>query len=140
MPPIRRWPGLVAVLALWTGTAHAETATTPSATPGASAPTADKRTGLAGWEALKGNTITGRSASATYSEYFDPAGAVRLVDADGLSTGTWTVQNNKVCFDFPDDDEHSCTAFEVTGTSGTATEDDGSVLRFDILPGNSKGL
>ena len=140
MPPIRRSFWLIAALAACTGSAHAETPTAPSVTAGAVAPGTEKRTGMAAWDALKGNTITGRSAGETYSEYFDPAGTVRTVDADGLSTGTWAVQNNKVCFDFPDDDEHSCTAFEVTGTSGTATDDDGGVLRFDILPGNSKGL
>ena len=95
--------------------------------------------GTAAWKALVGNTITGKTSTGTFSEYFDPAGAVRYVDQDGLSAGTWSVQGDRVCVEFPDDDERSCSIFAVTGSEGTS-EEDGNTIRFDVLPGNAKGL
>lgn len=113
-----------------------------SATPAAPAETAApaKLTGLAAWERLKGNTLDGKSAGQTVVEFFDPAGAVKYVDKDGPSTGTWAVQHDKVCFDFPEEDDRTCTTFAVTGDTGTAVDDDGETLKFTILPGNAKGL
>lgn len=101
---------------------------------------ADTATGTAAWEKLKGNTITGKVTGQSFSEFFDPGGSVRYVDKDGLSTGTWSVQPPKVCFDFPDDDDRSCSVFTVTGSTGTVVDDDGTTVRFTIESGNSKGL
>lgn len=100
----------------------------------------DKLTGAAAWAALRGNTITSKSAVETFAEYFDPSGTVKYVDQDGPSSGTWAVKDDKVCLDFPDSDEAVCLTFEVTGTTGSSVADDGATVRFDILPGNSKGL
>lgn len=115
------------------------TTAAPEATP---APTSspDTVSGAAAWERLKGNTITGKISGQPFSEFFDPAGGVRYVDKDGLSTGTWAVQNAKVCFDFPDDDDRSCSTFTVVGASGSSVDDDGETMHFTIEPGNSKGL
>ena len=131
----------LAVMALSTPMAVAQEAApaAPSATA-APAPTSGPLTGLAAWERLKGNTIDGKAAGQGFSEYFDPAGGVKYVDKDGPSAGTWAVQNGKVCFDFPEDDDRSCSVFEVNGATGTAKDDDGTVVRFDILAGNAKGL
>lgn len=96
--------------------------------------------GAAAWTVLKGNTILGKAAGEDFSDYFDPDGAVRHVDGNGLSAGTWSLQGDKVCLDFPEDDERTCLAFEVTGGAGTAVGDDGTPLRFTVEPGNSKGL
>lgn len=104
------------------------------------APAGAALSGAAAWEALKGNTILGKVAGEDFSDYFDPGGAVRHVDGNGQSAGTWAVQGDKVCLDFPEDDERSCLAFEVTGSTGTAVDDDGTPLRFTVEPGNSKGL
>lgn len=112
----------------------------PSATAPGDAAAPAKLTGLAAWERLKGNTVDGKSAGQTVVEFFDAGGGVKYVDKDGLSTGTWAVQKDKVCFDFPDEDDRTCTTFEVTGSSGTAVDDDGETLKFTILPGNAKGL
>lgn len=122
-------------------TAQAPLAVAQTATPAAPADTAPATlTGLAAWERLKGNTVDGKAAGQTVVEFFDPSGSVKYVDKDGLSTGTWAVQKDKVCFDFPDEDDRTCTTFEVTGSSGTAVDDDGETLKFSILPGNAKGL
>ncbi len=96
--------------------------------------------GAAAWAAIKGNTVAGKAAGEDFSDYFDPGGAVRHVDGNGLSAGTWALQGDKVCLDFPDDDERTCLFFEVTGAAGTAVGDDGTPMRFTVEPGNSKGL
>jgi hypothetical protein len=104
-------------------------------------PAAGTLTGLAAWNALVGNTITGKSVGDSFSEFFDPGGSVKYVDKNGASSGTWAVQGGKVCIDFPEDDDRSCPKFEVTGKTGTYVDDDGgAVIHFEILPGNSKGL
>ncbi len=103
------------------------------ATPG-------KLSGAAAWAVLVGNTISGKIAGEDFSDYFDPGGAVRHVDGNGLSAGTWSLQGDKVCLDFPDDDERSCLTLEVEGSAGTALDDDGTPIRFAVETGNSKGL
>lgn len=115
------------------------TTSRPEASPLPS-PQPDSVGGATAWERLKGNTITGKISGQPFSEYFDPAGGVRYVDKDGLSTGTWAVQNAKICFDFPDDDDRSCSTFTVKDKSGSAVDDDGETMHFTIEPGNSKGL
>ncbi len=122
------------LLGLLPAAAVAQDATPPSS--GAAAPV----TGAAAWARLLGNTIVGRVAGDSFAEYFDPGGSVRYVDKDGVSTGTWAVKGDRVCFAFPEEDERSCDGFEVAGTIGTSTDDDGTAVHFDIQPGNSKGL
>ena len=104
------------------------------------APAGVALSGAAAWEAIKGNTILGKVAGEDFSDYFDPGGAVRHVDGNGQSAGTWAVQGDKVCLDFPEDDERSCLSFEVTGATGTAVDDAGTPLRITVEPGNTKGL
>ncbi len=144
-------PALAALAVASVAAAFAQDSSTPAATPppapaapSTAAPLApappEKLVGLVAWERLKGNTIEGRTSGDPFAEYFEAGGGVRYVDKDGLSTGTWSVQKNKVCFDFPEDDDRSCSTFEVTGDAGFSTDDDGSVVRFKIVPGNSKGL
>ncbi|UDL95045.1 hypothetical protein LGH83_01925 [Lichenihabitans sp. PAMC28606] len=118
----------------------APTATTAAPSAATAPSAAEKLTGLSAWKALVGNTISGRSGDEMFSQYFDAGGKVRYVDQNGLSTGTWAVQGERVCFDFPEDDDHSCSAFEVTGSSGSAIDQDGAAIKFDITSGNSKGL
>ena len=110
----------------------------PATAPPEAAP--ESVTGAAAWERLKGNTITGKIGGQPFSEFFDPAGGVRYVDKDGLSTGTWTVQSTKVCFEFPDDDDRSCSTFTLKGAAGSSIDDDGETMHFAVEPGNSKGL
>ena len=119
---------------------------TPAAAPAASAPTAPASpaapsvTGAAAWDRLKGNTITGLVGVQPFTEFFDAGGGVKYVDKDGISSGTWAVQGAKVCFDFPEDDDRSCSTFAVEGTTGSAMDDDSAVTKFTIEAGNSKGL
>ena len=120
--------------------ARAQGAAPAPATPPVAAALAEKKTGAAAWAALVGNTISGSSGAEAFTEFFEAGGGVKYVDKNGPSAGTWALQGAKVCFDFPDDDDRTCSAFEVTGSTGTAVDDDGTTARFDILTGNAKGL
>lgn len=130
----------LALLAAAACPAAAQTANPEPPAAAAAPPPPDSVTGTAAWDRLKGNTITGKASGQTFSEFFDPAGGVRYVDKDGLSTGTWTLQSAKVCFDFPEDDDRSCSTFTIKGAAGFSVDDDGETMHFSIEPGNSKGL
>lgn len=125
-----------ALLGVLSGACEVSAQAADAAPPGVAAPVS----GAAAWARLVGNTIVGRVAGDSFAEYFDPGGTVRYVDKDGASAGTWTVKADRVCFEFPEEDERSCDAFEVVGTSGTSTDEDGTAVHFEMQPGNSKGL
>ena len=96
--------------------------------------------GNAAWQALVGNTIVVTSKSGSYMEYFQPDGTIRHVDQDGKAVGRWSLGDGKVCLDFPDEDDRTCVAPHVSGTTGSFADQDGAKDQFEILPGNPKGL
>lgn len=98
-------------------------------------------TGLAAWNALVGNTITGKNDDdVEIVELFRRDGTSRLLIGNKIQTGKWAVKGQKVCFEYPTDDEETCYGLEVSGAIATFTEDDGSGRRYTILPGNPKAL
>ena len=108
-----------------------------AAPPAASAPLS----GLAAWNSLLGNTISGKDTDGNpLVEYYSDKGTVKQLLDDETSTGKWSFKDNKVCFEFPDDDEESCYGVKVDGSIATFTDSDGKGKRYDILPGNPKKL
>lgn len=99
-----------------------------------------KAEGASAWQALVGNTIVAKSKTGAYTEFFEADGTVRHVDADGKSKGKWALQGDKVCFDYADEDDHTCVTVQVTGSTGTFVDEDSARDTFDILPGNAKSL
>lgn len=99
-----------------------------------------KLDGAAAWQALVGNTVVATTKTGSYTEFYEPGGAIRRVDADGATKGQWTQDGPKVCFDYPDDDDHVCLNVAVQGSSGRFTDADGTADTFQILPGNAKNL
>ena len=97
-------------------------------------------TGAAAWQALVGNTIVADTRAGNYTEFFLADGSVMHLDQDGRTTGTWVLKDAKVCFDYPEDDDHICTDLEVAGSKGAFIDPDGSRDAFQILPGNAKKL
>ena len=117
---------------------HTETRTTR---PSPETPAAPSRmTGPAAWKTLVGNTIVASSKGGSYTEFFASDGTVKHVDSDGLSKGKWALQGDKVCFDYPEEDDRSCVSLEVTGTKGVFVDEDGTKDLFDVMPGNAKNL
>ena len=121
----------------WAQSTPAPAADAPA--PAASA-TPGKLTGAAAWQLLVGNTAVAQSHDGGYTEFFAPDGVVKHLDRDGKATGKWTLQGEKVCFDFADEDDRSCVQVEVTGQKGAFIDEDKARDTFDVLTGNAKGL
>jgi pyruvate/2-oxoglutarate dehydrogenase complex dihydrolipoamide acyltransferase (E2) component len=97
-------------------------------------------TGLAAWNALVGNSISGKNSDGdALTEYYLRDGTVKQLADDETATGKWTVKGEKVCFKYPDEDE-DCYRITVDGDVATFTEDDGSGRRYQVLKGNPKKL
>jgi hypothetical protein len=113
-----------------------------AAPPAAAKPIAPRRlTGLDAWNALVGNTIAGKNSDGDpLFELYLKNGTVKQLDDDETATGKWSIKGGKVCFEFPDDDAETCYGVTVEGNIATFTDDDGSGKRYEILPGNPKGL
>ena len=127
-------------------------AATPAAPPAAAAapprPAASaapaatqKLTGLAAWNVLVGNSISGKNEDGDpIVEYYLANGTVKQLVDDEISTGKWAVRGKTVCFEYPDDDDETCYEVAVDGTVATFTDEDGSGRRYEILKGNPKKL
>lgn len=114
------------------GVAQAAAAASAAATP-------SKLTGRAAWTALVGNSITGEDDGAALVEYYAPNGTAKSMSGREVSTGTWTVRGDQVCFKYPRE-AAACYTLEVSGDAVTFYEKDGSGSRYTLLKGNPKKL
>jgi hypothetical protein len=105
----------------------------------ADAPAA-KLTGAAAWQQLVGNTVVAEARSGGYTEFYGTDGAVIHLDKDGKAKGRWTLEGDKVCFDFPEEDDRSCVNVSLDGRKGAFVDEDASQDTFTLLPGNAKAL
>ena len=117
----------------------AQAAPTPSAPSADSAP-AQKLVGIAAWNQLVGNSITGKENGETLVEYYAADGTAKSMTGNEISTGTWALVGEAVCFKYTDSDETECYKVEVTGNFVTYTDRNGTGNRYEILKGNPKGL
>lgn len=99
-----------------------------------------KLEGAAAWQKLVGNTAVVTTKGGSYTEFYEPNGNLRRIDADGATKGQWAQDGAQVCFDYPDDDDRVCLRVAVQGASGSFTDPDGTADTFQILPGNAKTL
>lgn len=113
---------------------------TPSSAPAVSVPAIGKVKGAAAWQLLVGNTVIAKSHDGGYTEFYASEGAVQHLDRDGKATGKWSLKGEKVCFDFPEEDDRSCVDIEVDGQKGVFIDEDATRDTFDLLPGNAKNL
>ncbi len=120
----------------------AAAAPAPSPPAAAQAPAAPRRlTGAAAWNALIGNTISGKNDDGEpYFEFYLANGTVKQLDDDDTATGKWALRGDRICFEYPDDDEESCYKLVVEGNIATFTDDDDAGKRYEILKGNAKRL
>jgi hypothetical protein len=81
---------------------------------------------------ITGNTVQGSmTASGAYTEFYAADGAIKGKDY----AGTWTVEGDKMCFDYGDDPA-TCFGLRIAGDQVTwigATGDEGTGT---VLPGN----
>src|SRR5262245_12203732 len=111
----------------------------------AQAPTPDaalseqKLAGMAAWNALVGNSITGKESGETLVEYYAPDGSAKSMLGNEITSGKWALVGEAISFQEPDE-EMECYKIEVMGSSATFTDQKGTGTRYEILKGNPKGL
>jgi hypothetical protein len=118
----------------------APAAPTAPATSGAAPAAAQKLIGLAAWNQIVGNSISGNEDGKPLVEFYSPDGTAKSMHGNEISTGNWAISGEAVCFKYTDDDKPECYRVEVSGTTVTYYDEKGSGTRYDILKGNPKGL
>ncbi len=132
--------GLVVALLIGANTA-ASAENGPAVAPGLPASAAARLVGASAFALMAGNTIAGTTPDGPYTQFFEPDGKVRHSDRDGVQSGRWRLDGPQLCLTFPDDDE-DCRRIEADpdGGHGAFVDSDGTIYRFDILPGNARQL
>ncbi|WP_406856496.1 hypothetical protein ABEG18_02375 [Alsobacter sp. KACC 23698] len=120
-------------------------AAAPSAAPAPkvaqAAPAAGKLTGLAALNAVIGNTVSGKNADGDAGVWFyDKKGAVKQLVDDEITVGKWAIKGEKICEEYPEDDEETCYTVDVSGNVATFADEDGNGRRYTIAAGNAKNL
>ena len=119
--------------------APAAPATQPApAAPPARAPAA-KLSGIAAWNAIIGNTISGKKDGDDFDYYVKADGTIVWLDDGDIETGTWALEGEKICVTFPDEDKE-CYKISMDGDVINFLDDDGSGFRGTLLKGNPKKL
>jgi len=135
--------GLTTVLGLtvdYAGTrAGAATGGQQAAAPPPAAAGGKTLTAGEAWLSVVGNTLTGKVDGEVIYEYYRKDGTLTLMEGSELTKGKWTLEGEKVCFKYPDEDKE-CHAISRTGNEVTLTNAKGKGLRLTVLPGNPKNL
>ena len=112
----------------------------PAAPPAAAAPAESaKLSGLAAWNAIIGNTVTGKRDGDDFDYYVKADGVIIWLDDGDIETGKWALEGQKICFTFPGEDKE-CLTISLDGDVINFLEDDGSGFRGKLLKGNPKKL
>jgi hypothetical protein len=121
--------------------ASAAAATSPqaAAAPPAAAGDAKTLTGGEAWLSIVGNTLTGKIDGDVFFEFYRKDGTLNLMEGSDLTKGKWTIEGEKVCFKYPDEDK-DCFTVTRTGETVTLGGGKGKGLRLTLLPGNPKDL
>ncbi len=112
---------------------------------GAAAPPAaaggDGKT-LSGPEAalsLIGNTLTGKFDGELIFEFYRKDGGTGLLSGSDISKGKWSVEGERICTKYPDEDKE-CFGIKRVGDDVTLTDPKGKGYRLTVVPGNPKDL
>ena len=116
----------------------------PAAEPAPAAPSAAptpaaKLSGIAAWNAIIGNTITGKKDGDDFDYYVKADGTIVWLDDGDIETGKWALEGEKICVTFPDEDKE-CYKISMDGDVINFLDDDGSGFRGTLLKGNPKKL
>jgi hypothetical protein len=106
----------------------------------AAAPPADKAiTGAEAWLTLIGNTVTGKVDGEVIFEHYRKDGTLALMEGSEITKGKWSLEGERVCFKYPDEDK-DCQTISRTGDDVTFKRKDKSGYRLKVLAGNPKNL
>jgi hypothetical protein len=119
--------------------AGAATSPQAAATPSAAAGDAKTLTGGEAWLSIVGNTLTGKIDGDVFFEFYRKDGTLTLMEGSDLTKGKWTIEGEKVCFKYPDEDKDCFTVSRV-GETVMLGGGKGKGLRLTLLPGNPKDL
>jgi hypothetical protein len=108
-----------------------------AATPPAAA--GDVKTGGEAWLSIVGNTLTGKIDGEVFFEFYRKDGTLSLMEGSEITKGKWTIEGEKVCFKYPDEDK-DCFTVSRNGEVVTLGGGKGKGLRLTLLPGNPKDL
>ena len=118
------------------GAAGAAGGAMPLTSPGGGGPTL---AGADAWMSVVGNTLTGTIDGELMFEHYRKDGSLTLLQGSDVTTGRWTVEGEKVCFKYPDEDKE-CYAIQRSGDDVTLVGSNGKGFRLTILEGNPKNL
>src|SRR5260370_18560864 len=128
------------VLSMAAGAASAQDGLRLAQAAPETSPAAQRLVGVAAWNAVVGNSITGKEDGEILVEYYAPDGTAKSMLGNEIVAGKWALVGETVCFQYTDDKEMECYKVEVTGDSATFIDPNGTGSRYDILKGNPKGL
>lgn len=95
--------------------------------------------GAEAWLSVVGNTLTGTIDGELMFEHYRKDGSLTLLQGSDVTTGRWTVEGEKVCFKYPDEDKE-CYAIQRSGDDVTLVGSNGKGFRLTVLAGNPKNL
>jgi hypothetical protein len=96
-------------------------------------------TGAEAWLTLIGNTVTGKVDGEVIFEYYRKDGTLALLEGSAITKGKWSLEGERVCFKYPDEDK-DCQTISRTGDEVTFKRKDKSGYRLKVLAGNPKNL
>jgi hypothetical protein len=124
-------------------TPGAERPSQPPASGGAvAAAPSGGSTELGGAEAalsISGNTLVGRFEGEVVYELYRKDGRTALLEGSDISTGKWSIEGEKLCTKYPDEDKE-CYTVRRRGDEVTLTGATGKAYRLTLVPGNPKDL
>ena len=122
------------------GAAGGVGASTGGQAAAAAPPAADKTmTGAEAWLTLIGNTVTGKVDGEVIFEHYRKDGTLALLEGSEITKGKWSLEGERVCFKYPDEDK-DCQTISRTGDEVTFKRKDKSGYRLKVLEGNPKNL
>jgi hypothetical protein len=110
-----------------------------SAAAAAPSPAGKTMTGAEAWLTLIGNTVTGKIDGEVIFEYYRKDGTLALMEGSEITKGKWSLEGERVCFKYPDEDK-DCQTISRTGDEVVFKRKDKSGYRLKVLEGNPKNL
>ena len=97
------------------------------------------QSGAEAWLSVVGNTLTGTIDGELMFEHYRKDGSLTLLQGSDVTTGRWSVEGEKVCFKYPDEDKE-CYSIQRSGEDVTLVGSAGKGFRLTVLAGNPKNL
>lgn len=102
-------------------------------------PAGKATTGGEAWMSIVGNTLTGKVDDDLIFEYYRKDGTLTLEQDDEVSKGKWSLEGEKICFKYPDEDK-DCLTLRRIGDQVTFYRDGEKAYRLKLLQGNPKNF